>query len=656
MECSSKKKVKNAQINKTLCLVGNANVGKSVMFSRLTGTYVTVSNYPGTTVEVTEGTGRIKEEMMRIVDTPGVNSLIPMSEDERVARDVLLDEKPDVVMQVADSKNLRRTLLITSQLSEIGLPSFLVLNMADEAKKKGIIIDKEKLGEILGIPLVETVATANKGIEKMKEAVSEAKIPKHFIDYNIHIEQAINQIKEFLPLLPIEKRAVAVMLLSGDESLQEWLQKKYGEELLINIKKVIQETEQKFSDSLNYVINQERQAQIEKIIQETVVRKREKESLGVAEKVSKFTLDPWTGVPIFFMILYLVFEFVGKLGAGTLVDLLENKFFGNIINPWFTFLVTQYIPGHFWQDMLVGEYGLITMGLTYAIAIVLPIVGTFFFAFSLLEDSGYIPRLAIMGNGIFRKVGLNGKAILPMVLGLGCVTMATLTTRILETKKERIIATLLLALGIPCSAQLGVIMSLATALSPWYVWLIFLVVTSQILFVGYLAAKILPGDVSDFIMEIPPMRLPQISNVLMKTYTRIEFFLKEAIPLFIIGTFCIFIADQLGWLEKLIEGSKPVIVNLLGLPKEATVAFILGFLRRDYGAAGLYDLARAGIMSPVQITVSLIALSLYVPCIASFLVMIKERGWKTALAIMVFVLTYATVIATLCNWALRLGR
>lgn len=654
MECGSGRKLENQNFSKTVCLVGNANVGKSVMFSRLTGTYVTVSNYPGTTVEVTEGTGKIGGELLRIVDTPGVNSLIPMSEDERVARDVLLDEKPDLVMQVADSKNLRRTLLITSQLAEIGLPSLLVLNMADEAKQKGIIINYKKLEEILGIPLVETVATANKGIKEMKEALFTAQVPKHFIDYNGDIERAISELNKILPEMPIKKRAISIMLLSGDESLKQWLRKGWGAELVQEIEQVIRQTQKLFDDSLNYIITKERQDKIEEIIQEAVSRQAPENSFGITERISKWTMEPLTGIPIFFGVLYLVFKFVGEFGAGTLVDLLENRLFGEIVNPWASSLITKYIPGTFWQEMLVGQYGLITMGLTYAIAIVLPIVGTFFLIFSLLEDSGYIPRLAIMGNGVFRRVGLNGKAILPMVLGLGCVTMATLTTRILETKKERVIATLLLALGIPCSAQLGVILGLTTSLAPFYAWLVFVIVASQILLVGYLASKVIPGETSDFIMEIPPIRLPQPANVIMKTYTRIEFFLKEAIPLFLAGTLFVFLVDKAGVLDWIINLARPIVVELLGLPKETTIAFVLGFLRRDYGAAGLFDLASQGLLSPLQIVVSVVVLSLYVPCIASFLVMIKERGLKTTLWIVSFVLVYATLVGAVVNWALRL--
>lgn len=654
MECGSNKKLTKQNFKQTVCLVGNANVGKSVMFSRLTGTYVTVSNYPGTTVEVTEGVGRINGELLRIVDTPGVNSLIPMSEDERVARDVLLDEKPDIVLQVADSKNLRRTLLITSQLAEIGLPSVLVLNMADEAKQKGILIQQEKLSAILGIPLVETVATANKGIKEMKQALFRAAVPKHFLNYSPRIEEAIRQLNDILPEMPIKKRAIAIMLLSGDVSLQEWIRRKHGKNLTQEIQRIIRETQKHFTDSLGYVITKERQDRIEEIIQQTVIRQQPQRSFSRATKLSKWTMEPLTGIPIFLGVLYLVFKFVGEFGAGTMVDLLESQLFGEIINPWASWVVKQYVPGVFWQQMLVGQYGLITMGLTYAIAIVLPIVGTFFLVFSLLEDSGYIPRLAIMGNGVFRKIGLNGKAILPMVLGLGCVTMATLTTRILETKKERIIATLLLALGIPCSAQLGVILGLITSLAPIYAWLVFVIVASQILFVGYLAAKVIPGETSDFIMEIPPLRFPQLTNVLLKTYTRIEFFLKEAIPLFLAGTLFVFLIDQAGILDSLINFARPIVVELLGLPPETTVAFVLGFLRRDYGAAGLFDLASQGILSPKQIIVSVVILSLYVPCIASFLVMIKERGWQTTFWIVTFVLVYATLIGALVNWALGL--
>jgi len=236
------------------------------------------------------------------------------------------------------------------------------------------------------------------------------------------------------------------------------------------------------------------------------------------------------------------------------------------------------------------------MALTYAVAIILPITATFFIAFGFLEDSGYLPRIAVLSNSLFSKIGLNGKAVLPMVLGLGCGTMATMTTRILETKRERIIATFLIALAIPCSAQLGVIMGMLGSYPPRIAIWWFCTVLLVLLLAGTLAAKIVPGEKADFFLELPPIRVPRMGNILIKTVNRIEWYLKEAVPLFLLGTSILFILDKthsLEWLEKI---ASPVIVTLLGLPEKATGIFLMGFLRRDYGAAGIFDLARQGLL------------------------------------------------------------
>ncbi len=293
------------------------------------------------------------------------------------------------------------------------------------------------------------------------------------------------------------------------------------------------------------------------------------------------------------------------------------------------------------------------MGLTYSIAIVLPIVSTFFFAFGLLEDSGYFPRLTVMANRLFKKIGLSGKSALPMILGLGCDTMATLTTRILDTKKERVIATLLLALAVPCSAQLGVILGIVAGVSTELLIVVFGVVGMQIFIVGYLASKVIPGESSDFIVEIPPIRVPHLSNVVLKTYMRLEWFLFEAVPLFLLGTFVLFTLDKLRILAFLETLASPVVVGLLGLPVNATKAFIMGFLRRDYGAAGIFDMTRQGLLEPTQLAVSLVVIMLFVPCIANFFVMIKERGTKTALAIVAFIFPYAIFVGAVLNYILR---
>jgi len=309
--------------------------------------------------------------------------------------------------------------------------------------------------------------------------------------------------------------------------------------------------------------------------------------------------------------------------------------------------------GGFLKDMFVGEYGIITMAITYAIAIVFPIVGAFFLFFGVLEDSGYLPRLASMLDRFFRKFGLNGKAVLPLILGLGCDTMATLTTRVLEKPRERFIATLLLALAIPCSAQLGVILGILASSGGKVFILWFVSVAAVFSFVGYAAGKLLPGSTSSFIIEIPPLRLPLFSNILQKVKKRILWYLAEAVPLFVVGTLVLFLMDKVGALRYFIILSEPIVKGALGLPPKAAEAFFVGFLRRDYGAAGLYDLAREGLLNPRQITVSLVAITLFVPCLAQFFVMIKERGKKQAVGIFIFVILVAFSVGTILNFMLK---
>jgi ferrous iron transport protein B len=293
------------------------------------------------------------------------------------------------------------------------------------------------------------------------------------------------------------------------------------------------------------------------------------------------------------------------------------------------------------------------MALTYAIAIVLPIVGCFFLVFGLMEDSGYLPRLAVMTNKIFKKMGLNGKAVLPMVLGLGCDTMATMTTRILETEKDRTIVTLLLALGVPCSAQLGVILGMFAGLPALYLLIWISLMAGILIIVGYLASLVIPGEGSDFILEIPPLRIPQLSNIVVKTLARIEWYLKEAVPLFILGTIILFVLHKTKALIFLERAATPLIVYFLGLPAKATEAFIIGFLRRDYGAAGLFILAKDGQLDSHQILVSLVTLTLFIPCIAQFFMMIKERGVKKTLWMSAVIFPVAFGVGGMLNFLLK---
>jgi ferrous iron transport protein B len=293
------------------------------------------------------------------------------------------------------------------------------------------------------------------------------------------------------------------------------------------------------------------------------------------------------------------------------------------------------------------------MALTYSVALVLPIVGTFFIAFGLLEDSGYLPRLAVMVNRGFQKMGLNGKAILPMVLGLGCDTMATLTTRVLETPKERLVVIILLALGVPCSAQLAVILALLSPLPATAVVIWLGVVLGVIVLVGRLASRLLPGRGSDFVLELPPIRAPRLGNIVVKTLARIEWYLKEAVPLFVLGTLILFFADHFRLLGSIESLAEPVVTGLLGLPAATAPAFIIGFLRRDFGAAGLFQMAQEGLLDPQQVLVAAVTITLFIPCIANVFMIVKERGWRTALAVAAFILPFAVAVGAALNWTLR---
>jgi ferrous iron transport protein B len=344
---------------------------------------------------------------------------------------------------------------------------------------------------------------------------------------------------------------------------------------------------------------------------------------------------------------------VGVLGADVLVGFLEDRVFGEWINPTVIGLADRLIPWQFLRDLLVGQYGVLTMALTYALALILPIVGTFFITFGMLEDSGYLPRLAIILNRIFKRMGLNGKAVLPMVLGLGCDTMATLTTRILETRKERLIVIILLSLAVPCSAQLTVIMAMLGSISLLAVVIWVAIILLVMVIVGSLAAVILPGQSSDFIVELPPLRMPRMKNILVKMFARIEWYLKEAVPLFLLGTLVLFTADKLNVLERIRIFFEPVVTGWLGLPRETAEAFLIGFLRRDFGAAGLYQLTQQGRLDAVQVVVASVTITLFIPCIAHFFMTAKERGWATATAIAAFVFPSALLVGGVLNWALR---
>ena len=675
-----------------IILVGNPNVGKSAIFGHLTGSYVNVSNYPGTTVEVTRGTVRLNGAAATVIDTPGANSLTPMSEDELVTRSILLDLPSATVLQVADMKNIRRALVLTAQLTDLERTGGLALNMADEAMSKGIQLDLGALEVMTGVPVHRTVAIRKVGVREVAEASVTGRRFSLHIRYPGPIEEAISQIGGLLPSDLVGKRGIALMILGGDETVGKWLRSRVPREVLSRCEAIRESVRVLYAQGVSSVLNNHRLSEIDRLLA-SVMRWERRSDNPVMQAFTNWSTHPVEGLVLLGATLYFTLWFVGLFGAGTMVNFFETFVFGQYVSPacirlvdqvlpfphehvletsnwvfalpitagheWKLFTVTRVVPGTayaipagvslaWWQlgfryvhDFIVGPYGAVTMAIAYGFAIVLPIVATFFTLFSVLEDSGYLPRLAVMTNRAFRAMGLNGKAVLPMVLGLGCDTMATMSARILETKKERVITTLLLALGVPCSAQLGVILAMTASISMVGVlwWLI--TVAAVMIAVGWLAAKVIPGESSDLVLELPPMRVPQIGNILMKTVARIEWYLKEVVPLFVLGTAVLFFLDAFHALKAIERLAAPLVQGWLGLPAKATEAFLIGFLRRDYGAAGLLHLQVAGQMNEAQVVVSLITITLFVPCIANVFMIAKERGIRAAVWMTAFIFPFA---------------
>jgi len=467
------------------------------------------------------------------------------------------------------------------------------------------------------------------------------------IGYDDPLEMYISKITDLLSVeYAILKRSVALLLLQEDKGILELVKEKESNnyEEILNI---IQEARSHYTKPLSYIISVRRQEEASGIA-DAVISYKSKGKLSVNKWLSKIMMNPFTGGPILLAILYYgLYKFVGTFGAGTLVNFLENQVFGNYINPFMINIVNKSVPFLWLRDLLIGEYGIITLGLRYSFAIILPIVATFFFAFAIVEDTGYLPRLAMLVDQLFKKIGLSGRAVIPLVLGFGCSTMATMVTRTLSTKRERIIATLLLSLAIPCSAQMGVILALLGD-NPigLIIWLG--VIFGVFLLVGWLASLLMPGELPAFYMEIPSLRWPHFSNIIRKTGTRLKWYFFEILPLFIFASIFIWIGQISGIFNILVKGLEYP-VSWIGLPHEAAVAFLFGFFRRDYGAAGLYDLKKMGLLSPNQLVVSCITLTLFLPCIAQLLMNIKERGIRMGIAMSVFILLFSFSIGYLVN-------
>jgi ferrous iron transport protein B len=647
MECCGNNPQLSANGRNVIALIGHHNVGKSVLFNRLTGRRVTVSNYPGTTVEVTRGAITCLPDAL-LLDTPGILTFPSHTEDERATSQALLEEPLRAILQVGDAKNLSHTLLLTVQLAELGLPLVLALNMSDEAEARGVRIDPAELQSALAVRVVPTIAVRGQGLPELETALAAPAAPAVRVQYPPAVEAALRELGQCLPGAQLKARGLGLLWLCGDPQVEQWLGSRMSPAAYAALTARRSELEAELGEAPAAAIQRAQLAWAEQLAARAL-KARGRQAGGLAAWLGRLAVHRLWGIPALLGILAALYVFVGLFGAGTLVGWLEGNLFGELLNPWIIRALDRLSPLPLLTDLLVGQYGLWTMGMTYAFALILPIVSTFFLAFGVLEDSGYLPRLAVMSNRVFTRLGLNGKAVLPMVLGLGCVTMATLTTRILESRRERLLAMLLLALAIPCSAQLGVVLGMLAGISLGATVLWASIVLGVLLAVGWLASRLLPGERTPLVIELPPLRMPALSNLVPKTLARVEWYLKEVVPLFLLGTGLLFVLDKLGVLPWLIRAGEPLVTGWLGLPAQASAALLVGFLRRDFGAAGFFAMQSAGVLSPAQVLVAMVTLTLFIPCVASSIMVARERGWRTAVAMAALVFPLAFGVGGLFN-------
>jgi len=545
---------------KKIALTGCPNVGKSVIFSRLTGVNVISSNYPGTTVDFTKGTTTIEGEKFELIDVPGTYSLEATSKAEEVARTML--HEGNIVINVVDATHLERNLYLTLEILEMKKPCIVALNLWDDTKHLGIDIDVAKLETLLGVPVVPTCAITGEGI---KELASKA----HSAEPSKTIE-------------PTSEKA-------------RWL--KVGE-----------------------------------IIRDVQVVHHRHHTMG--ERIADATVKPVTGIPVAILVILFMFLFIIKIG-NAIIEYLMDPIFCNYYGPWIVSVVNSFAPSGLLHTILIGsstiEYldleqslGILTTGLYVPFGMVLPFIITFYFMLSVLEDLGYLPRLAILVDTGLHKLGLHGSAIVPTILGCGCNVPGALATRILETKKQRFIAMTLMAISVPCMAQSAMIFAILGRYGLKWIFIVYSTLLVLYIFLGLTLKRIVKGESPELLLEVPPYRKPDPVTLLKKTWSKAYGFLAEAVPFVILGIFIVNLLYIFGAVDVLSMVFSPILTTLLGLPEGAIVALMLGVLRKDIAIGMLLPLG----MSPQQLTIACIILSTYFPCIATFFVMLHELGVK----------------------------
>ncbi len=635
------KKLKSNVSTKTIALVGQPNSGKSTLFNALSDVKVSTANFAGTTVEYKETNIEIFGELVHLIDLPGVYSLNPIEPAEFVTINYIVDNKPDLILNVIDSTLITKSLELTVELLELGLPMVVVLNMNDEATKKGIQIDEALLANIIGVPVVKISALYRKGINELLDAItlqiSNEKILPKYPKFTYHIEEWVKKIEKSIEKINedgIYPRFFGIKLLENPSLISKHI-KYFDEEL---IQDAIKDISEHHKTSLFEVFAYERH-HISMEISHRITKYLSRSKLPITEKIDLLFLKPLSGY--FFAIIFFVLYFFVVFKVGNwLSSLIEIPitYAGEIIFP-----IKSSSP--FLWALIDGLY----QGLAGALGIVLPYFLPLLFLTSILEESGYMARIAFLMDTIFHLIGLHGKSVASFVMGFGCTVPAIYATRIIENRRDRLLASILINF-IPCSARLTVIFALTTALTgPFWTVVIFAYVLLAIAFTSKILSIFFPKPIG-LIMEVPPLRLPSLSIVFRKTKFKLIEFFKVAFPFLLAGSIVLSILDFVNFTEIINKFFQPFITGLLGLPEKLGSTLVFGFLRKELAvfmtsqAFGITELRVLPLSIP-QVITYIVFIIFYLPCISTSAVLLKEFGWKHLLLTVLIGLTLSTFSA-----------
>jgi ferrous iron transport protein B len=605
-----------------IALVGNANVGKSAIFNQLTGLEQAIGNWPGKTVEKAEGVLLHHGKRIRIIDLPGTYSLMARSEDERITRDFLLSGKADVIVNVIDATALERNLFLTVQLLGIGTPVVVSLNLADLARKRGIIVDPARLQKALETRVIPTVAVQGAGVHELVDAALAVRGRPRLrtppaLRYGPEIEKRIDKLASLLSSVKTRQPArwLAIKLLEGDRRLLRKLARR-DPRLPDAVRILSDECSSLHGEPCSTVIASERYALVGRISRESQDFVSD-EGQKNADRLDSASMHPVWGYVLMLSVMLTILAFISIVG-GWVATIIEHAF--ESVNPhsaqWWAQLV--------WNGGFVGLYA----ALGVALGFLLP----FYLILSILENSGYLPRIAFLMDRPCHAVGLHGKASVPLITAFGCNVPACLGCRIIENRRDRLIATFLSTL-VPCSARTAVILGIVgTFMGPLWAMALYVIDFSIIIGLGRILHRFMKGASVGIIMEIPPFRWPVPKLVGKQAWARFRPFLETAVPLIVLGSLAIEGLRQAHALDEIKDWMSPVTVWWLGLPAFTGILFLLGILRKEAAVVLLASVANTvdipSVMTPVQMFVFALVIMLYIPCIATITALGREVGWR----------------------------